>query len=76
MFGKQKDHLSNPTQYQSQKLWACIFGQTCLHESEEEEAKKKLDQWFSTAGTRPGTGTWRPFHRDLEHKRSQKMHKN
>ncbi len=22
-------------------------------------------QCFSTAGTRPGTGTWRPFYRDL-----------
>ena len=30
------------------------------------------EQWFSTAGTRPGTGTWRPLHRDLKHYRSQK----
>jgi len=26
-----------------------------------------LDQRFSTAGTRPGTGTWRPFYRDLKY---------
>jgi len=25
-----------------------------------------LNQCFSTAGTRPGTGTWRPFYRDLK----------
>ena len=24
--------------------------------------ERRLDQWFSTAGTRPGTETWRPFH--------------
>jgi len=28
-----------------------------------------LDQHFSTAGTRPGTGTWRPFYGDLKPKR-------
>jgi len=26
-----------------------------------------LIQRYSTAGTRPGTGTWRPFYRDLKH---------
>jgi hypothetical protein len=25
-----------------------------------------LEQWFSTVGTRPGTGTWRPSYPDLE----------
>ena len=29
-----------------------------------------LEQWFSTAGTRPGT--WRPFHWDFKYYRSQK----
>ena len=31
-----------------------------------------LEQWFSTAGARPGTGTCRPFHWDLKHYRNWK----
>ena len=35
---------------------------------------KDLEQRFSTAGTRPSTGTWRPLHRDLNCFRNFKMH--
>ncbi len=30
------------------------------------ERKSDVEQRFSTAGTRSGTGTWKPFHQDLE----------
>ena len=34
--------------------------------------QNRLQRWFSTAGTRPGTGTCRPFHWDLQHYRNWK----
>jgi hypothetical protein len=40
-----------------------------LFTSSEEKVKhldRDVEQRFSTAGTRPGTGTWRPLYRDLK----------
>jgi len=36
--------------------------------------KNLLEQRFSTAGTRPGTGTWRPSYRDLNYFGNLKIH--
>jgi len=35
-----------------------------------------LEQCFSTAGTRTGTGTWRPSYRDLINKKYWKCNSN
>jgi len=33
-----------------------------------------IDECFSTAGTRPGTGTWRPSYRDFNYFWNFEMH--
>ena len=43
-----------------------MSGQRCSNIEFDRKNVSSLCQWFSTAGTRPGTGTLGPFHRDFE----------
>ena len=55
--------------------WTILFFRSTKYEcqlSNKQNSRNSRNQWFSTAGTRRGTGTWRPFYRDLKHYKNLK----